>query len=77
MHSLYKGAKCPFYQSSDKLKVKCEGFSEGTRIGLFFADSKQMNRHTKIFCRNINGYKNCPLYPVIMKQYESKEDGDE
>lgn len=70
MHHLSKSAVCPFYQNAEGFKVKCEGFNEGTRICLCFADKNRMNRHTKIYCRNINGYYNCPLYPVIYKQYE-------
>ena len=74
MHHLAKSAVCPFFQNADnKFKVKCEGFNEGTRICLCFADKSKMNRHTKIFCRNINGYENCPLFPVINKQYEEEK----
>ena len=74
LSNLYKWAKCPFYQSSDNKRIKCEGFNEGTNLCLTFNDKEVMVRHTKIHCRNINGFPNCPLYPVIMKQYEEEEE---
>jgi hypothetical protein len=68
---------CPFYSHEDKLKLHCEGYCKGTRLHLLFDCKERMKAHKKRFCDNINGYMNCPLYPVIEKQYKKKGDEDE
>ena len=75
MHHLSKSAVCPFFVTANTSSIKCEGYNEGTNLRLIFFDREKMDNHTRLYCNNMDGFKSCPLYPIIMKQYE--EDGDE
>ena len=68
---------CPFYSQEEGLKLHCEGYCTGTRIHLCFDCKERMKAHKKRYCNNLGGYKMCPLYAVIEKQYKKREDGDE
>ena len=72
-----KSVVCPFYSQEEPQKLHCEGYSECTRFLTYFDSKDKKKEHKKCFCNDIAKYPNCPLYPVIMKQYEEKEDGDE
>ena len=71
-----KAVVCPFYSQEEPLKLHCEGYASGNRIHLCFDCKERMKNHKKLFCKNIvlDGYKHCPLYPVIMQQYEGDDD---
>lgn len=73
MHHLAKSVQCPFYLNAKNYSIQCEGYCGGTHFRISFDGKARMDSHTKRFCNNINGYSYCPLYPVIMKQYEKKE----
>ena len=64
-----KSVVCPFYSQEEPLKLHCEGYSTGNRIHLCFDCKERKVSHKKVFCNDVNGYKQCPLNPVIMKQY--------
>ena len=75
MHHLAKSVVCPFFQTANNYSIQCEGYGMGNRLRLSFDGKARMDSHTKQFCNNMNGYGQCPLYPVIMKQYEKKGGG--
>lgn len=62
-------AVCPFFQNSDEdFKVKCT--SGETTVHLCFPDRRTVNKHMNTYCKNINGYKECPGYPVQLWEYK-------
>lgn len=67
---LDKNTVCPFYSQQDNLKIHCEGYSKGNRIQISFENKYLMKEHKKRFCNNIKCYRQCPLYPIIEKQYK-------
>lgn len=69
-----KSIVCPFYSQEETLKLHCEGYSSGTRIHLCFDCKERMKAHKKKYCHSIVGSTECPIFPVIMKQYEGEED---
>lgn len=73
MHYLSKSVVCPFYQTSTNYRIQCEGYANGNHFLLNFDGKEQMDSHTKRFCKNINCYISCPLYPIINRQYERGE----
>ena len=76
MHPLIKSAVCPFFQAATTVGLTCEGFDKVTSMRLRFDSKESMKAHTWRFCTSMNGYTNCPLYPVIMKQYKEDDDDD-
>jgi hypothetical protein len=66
---------CPFYILEEKLKIRCEGYCKGTSIHIRFDSMDQKRGHKRKYCKDIKCYTSCPLYPVIMKQYE-EDDGE-
>jgi hypothetical protein len=74
MHHLYKSVVCPFYVTANNSSIRCEGYSEGTNLRLIFFDKEKMDCHTRRYCNNMKGFESCPLYPIIMKQYEEGKD---
>lgn len=69
---------CPFYSQEQELKLHCEGYCKGTRLHICFDRKERKKAHKKLYCNSLNGYKDCPLYPVILEQYQRKEaDSDE
>lgn len=78
-HYIDKYVVCPFYsreESSVTRKIHCEGHMEGTHIHLCF-DTKELKKiHKKKHCKNVVGYKKCPLYPVILKKHREGDDND-
>lgn len=67
-----KYVACPYYSREESYvtkKIHCEGCVEGTRLHLCF-DLKELKKsYKKNFCKNKNGFKNCPLYSIIAKKY--------
>ena len=80
MKSFYidKYIRCPFYsreESSVARKIHCEGYCDGTHFHICF-DSKELKKlHKRTVCKNENGFKKCPLYPIIEKKYKEDSDG--
>lgn len=77
MNYMDESAVCPFYLEGEGLRIRCEGYGEGTRFHISFDCRLRMRSHAKKYCNKMDGFESCPLYPVIMKQYESKEDDGE
>lgn len=71
-HYVAKEVVCPFYRREDTAvnKIFCEGFCTTCSIQLTFKGKAQLTTHKETHCNSFEGYKRCPLYPVINKQYE-------
>ena len=74
MNYMDESVVCPFYLEGDTLKIRCEGYCQGTRLHVSFDCKERMKAHVRKFCNKMDGFELCPLFSVIMKQYESKED---
>lgn len=74
MHHLIKSAVCPFFLNATAFGIKCEGFGDAVTVKLCFGCKESMKAHSNRYCTRLDGYKECPLYPMIMEQY--KEDDD-
>lgn len=62
---------CPFYHKEDGVKILCEGFCEATTsLQSTFRCREDLRLHKKKYCEAMNGFKKCPLYPAINRQYE-------
>jgi hypothetical protein len=61
-------AKCPFFQSSGKRKISCEGITDDCTICLIFISEQKRNLHRKIFCDA--NYEKCEIYKVLEAKYE-------
>lgn len=64
----YAKARCPFFLSSGREDVSCEGVVENSKLILIFGSERERNGHREIFCDG--GYQACRLYQAIMKKYE-------
>ena len=65
-----KEVVCPFYKQEEALKIKCEGFCKSCSIQTSFTKRELLQMHKETYCNKIKGYQRCPLYPVIVKQYD-------
>lgn len=60
--------KCPFFQTSAKQSISCEGITEDSIIKLIFTTQKRMKLHRQVFCGN--RYQNCEIYSMLEEAYE-------
>lgn len=74
MNYMDESVVCPFYIEGNFLKIRCEGYGEGTRFHISFDCVPRMKKHLKTYCNCMNGFESCPLYPVILKQYGEEKD---
>ena len=67
-----KEVVCPFYHGEDaeRNKIFCEGFCKLCNLQTTFNNGPQLLAHKARYCNTFKGYPQCPLYPVINKQYE-------
>lgn len=61
-------AKCPFFLSSGRKNVLCEGITSECTINLLFESEETRNLHREIFCDA--RYKNCEIYNLLKAKYE-------
>ena len=61
-------ARCPFFLTSGKKNVLCEGLTDDCTINLLFVSEEKRDLHRKIFCDA--RYKNCELFKLLEKKYE-------
>lgn len=61
-------AKCPFFISSGKKNVLCEGITNDCAIDILFETEKARNLHRKIFCDS--KYENCEIYRALEEKYQ-------
>ena len=61
-------AKCPFFISSGRKSVLCEGITDCSNLSVKFASQEERNLHRRIFCDA--KYKNCEIFGILEKKYE-------
>ena len=59
--------KCPFFLSSSKRKITCEGIIEDCTITLNFSSQEKRNIQCGIFCDE--KYENCEIYRMLSEKY--------
>lgn len=71
-HYVSNNVVCPFYHKEDAegRKIFCEGFCKGNSLQISFKKIDQLMVHKDTHCNSMEGYKRCPLFPIINKQYE-------
>lgn len=60
--------KCPFFLSSSKRKISCEGITDDCIITLTFSSQEKRNTQCKIFCDDKYGC--CEIYRILQEKYE-------
>ena len=65
-----KDVICPFYKHEKGLRIRCEGFCPSCDLMTVFRDREDFCRHKEKHCNSFEGYPKCPLYAVIIRQYE-------
>lgn len=64
---------CPYYiedlPQADKRRIVCEGVSGASQLRLVFDDKESYREHKLTFCRNIDGFYNCPVCKVLAAKY--------
>lgn len=71
-HYISKEVVCPFYKQEDATKLFCEGYCKSCSLQTSFTRREQLQLHKERHCNSFKGYPNCPIYPVIAKQYDEK-----
>lgn len=61
-------AKCPFYLSSGKRKISCEGITDGCTISLTFVSQQKRDLHRRVFCDA--RFRYCEIYNMLEEKYE-------
>ncbi len=69
MATAYESAdvKCPFYQSSGKQQVICEGVEDGSTITNVWKDPKQCAGFKRRYCKS--DYRRCEIYRMLSRKY--------
>jgi hypothetical protein len=63
-------ARCPYYQSSDKRRISCEGIADGCITSLHFLSQEKRNEHRRIFCDA--KYENCEIHKMLEEKYSDE-----
>jgi hypothetical protein len=61
-------AQCPFFISSGKKNVLCEGITDDCTINLKFTSEEKRDQHRRIFCDA--RYRYCEIFNLLEKKYE-------
>lgn len=61
-------AKCPFFKSSGKREISCEGITEDCTTCLTFVSQQKRALYRRLFCDA--RYKNCKVYKMLEEKYE-------
>ena len=61
-------AQCPFFISSGKKHILCEGVTDDCTIVLKFTSEKKRNSYREFFCDK--NFKNCEICKTLYKTYE-------
>lgn len=61
-------ARCPFFVSSGKKSVTCEGITDDCTTCLTFVSEETRNLHRRVFCDA--RYENCEVYRMLIQKYE-------
>lgn len=72
-------ALCPFFIKSGKANITCEGLDDYSRIKLLYVGKKgnliPTLRDHKRFIHCNDKYNECPIFKMLMKVYEEKQNG--
>lgn len=68
-----KEVVCPFYKQEETTKIRCEGYCKACSLQTSFTSRVLLQIHKERHCNSIEGYRKCPLYSVINRQYEVGE----
>lgn len=60
--------KCPFFLSSGKRTISCEGITDDCTTILNFSSQEKRNLQRRIFCDD--KYKCCEIYRMLREKYE-------
>jgi hypothetical protein len=61
-------AVCPFFRSSGKRKISCEGITDGCITSLEFNSGRKRDLHRKVFCNK--KWQNCEIARMLEEKYE-------
>ena len=61
-------AKCPFFLTSGKSNIWCEGITNDCSLCIKFVSEQKKKQHRRIFCDA--KYQNCELFKTLEKKYE-------
>lgn len=61
-------AKCPYFRSSGKRKITCEGITDDCTNCLLFITQEKRDLHRRIFCDD--KYQYCEIYQMLQEKYE-------
>ena len=61
-------ALCPYFQSSGRKEICCEGITDGSFTNIKFRSGDKRDMHRRIFCDA--KYKNCEVYRMLEQKYE-------
>ena len=59
---------CPYFHSSSKRKISCEGVTDDCITTLEFATKEKRNMHHEVFCDA--KYENCEIHKMLEDKYE-------
>lgn len=71
---IQKYVKCPFFLSSDRNKIRCEGFYEGCSVQILFTAPTLASQYLRSYCCAIGGFEQCPIYQLADSKYTKKGD---
>lgn len=60
--------KCPFFLSSSKRTISCEGITDDCTTTLNFSSREKRNAQLRIFCAD--KYEYCEIYRMLEEMYE-------
>lgn len=65
-----KFAVCPFYKHETDTAIVCEGLCEARAVALKFGDANAAYLHKEDYCKDMDGYKMCPICKALMEKWE-------
>lgn len=66
-NDLAKNIKCPYYKTSDPVRIKCEGILPNTTIMINFGNRTDKQRYTSKYC--IRDMNKCEVCKILNKKY--------
>ena len=61
-------AKCPFFLSSGRKNIRCEGVTDESAITLSFSSEDARNNFRRTYCNT--DYEECALCKMLLAKYE-------
>jgi hypothetical protein len=60
--------RCPFFRSSGKRKITCEGITDDCTTTLNFSSHEKRDIQCRVFCDD--KYEYCEIYRMLREKYE-------